>query len=173
MPFSERLSPIARHFLEQSAYAKHFHQWTNQKELEHMEEIMKRQKEKEEESPLDDPYRLQKEQHAKQEKEMEHEKWENLRGELKNKGIFDRYTQAGYFNPFNLNSMFGNDMRYSFPVSWQKTNRRILSEIKDTYKDVEYYKCVVIDLYDICVGFNGIYIKKYLFYQSKQNYDSE
>eukprot|EP00483_Globobulimina_turgida_P003306 UN03311 len=159
MHFSERLSPMARHFLEQSALARHFDEWTKQKELEHMEEIMKRMKEKEEESPLDDPYRLQKEQRAKEEKEAKHAKWESLRSELKNKGIFDRYTKAGYFNPYHLNSMFGNDMRYSFPVQWKRRNRRMLSGIDDSYKGVEYYKCVAMDIYDICVGFKGIYVK--------------
>eukprot|EP01084_Bolivina_argentea_P019596 36419_1 len=171
MSYAERLNPYVRHGLERAAYDKHYREWTGAKQLEHMKRVMKKNMEKDEETDMmSDPYKQQEQMQLKQKQEVNKQKWNDLRSKLEKQGVFKQYMQQGYFSPFNLNRVYGNDMRLSFPVHWWRGRRLIDNE----YDSGEYYKCVLMGgngmLYDMCVGFGGIEVMKYLFYKKKDVY---
>ena len=161
MSFSERMPPMLRSQLEQTAFNKHFHEWTGQRQLEHFKEMMEQQKQAYEDM-VNNPYGNGEgsDPTEKQKQEAEHEA---LREKLRGQGYFEPYQQHGYFSQSMLDSKFGTDQRYSFPVQWQHRRRVMenMRSIKDI-EDVKYMKCVRFEKDEICVGFDGIEIKRYM-----------
>ena len=158
MSFSERMDMHMRKGLEYATFNRHKAEWVNQKQLDHMKE-MEENEQKRFDEMMNDPNYWKQQMENEKKKMLEQEDHEKLREQLRGNGYFDQYGKQGMFDESNLNQRYGTDMRYSFPVQWQR--RRMMEGDK-----VEYMKCVWVNgddgVYEICVGLDGVDVWRYL-----------
>ena len=165
MSYLNRLAPSLKQALYYQAHQRHYQEWMEQRQLEHMKELMDHQRDYDKRFQ-NDPYVYLNQMNEDKQRTLDEEEWEKKRKEFKEKGVFDPYVKNGDFTEQGIVTRFGpiwgnsytQQLNSRYPVHFGG-HRRLMGMENDVVKCLYFEDAA---LYEICVSTQRVTVSKYL-----------